>query len=195
MPAWQKQWFKCARQISSSQWHAASALWAFESQCEWHRVQTILLSGGWDLSRVVMLCEHNSQTSIREEMLLWQVSRGCKKRCRESIQCSAGHVGYCEITCKIMALDKVHTILMACIVLHKMIIEDERGEEHEDFWVEADPLLTVHKGSMPWNDYLAATRDLESTSSHFNLRNDLIEHLWNRKGEIWMAEWAYGLDL
>ncbi|CAM6091188.1 unnamed protein product [Calypogeia fissa] len=87
-------------------------------------------------------------------------------------------------------LERVHTILMASIILHNMIIEDERGEDHEDFRVEGGPMLVVRRGSMPWKDYLAATIELESHTTHFQLRNDLIEHLWQRRGEVRVADWA-----
>ncbi|CAM6115903.1 unnamed protein product [Calypogeia fissa] len=79
---------------------------------------------------------------------------------------------------------------MASIILHNMIIEGKRGEDHEDFRVEASPMLAVRKGSMPWKDYLAATVELESHTAHFELRNDLIEHLWQRRGEVRVTDWA-----
>lgn len=81
-------------------------------------------------------------------------------------------------------MENIHTILMACIVLHNMIIKDERGEDHEDFLAQAGPLLTVQRGSMPWADYLAATKDLVNSLNWTGLRNNLVEHLWQKKGEV-----------
>lgn len=74
-------------------------------------------------------------------------------------------------------LDRVHTILMTSIVLHIMIIVDESEEDHEDFMVDASPLVVVQRGRMPWRDYFAATMKLENANSWNNLTADLIEHL------------------
>lgn len=81
-------------------------------------------------------------------------------------------------------MENIHTILRAYVVVHNMIIEDKRAEEHADFLFEAGPLLTVQRGSMPWADYLAATKELESTNRWTDLRHNLVEHLWERKGEV-----------
>lgn len=62
-------------------------------------------------------------------------------------------------------MKNIHTILMAWIVLHNMIIEDERGEDHKDFVEQAGPLLSVQRESMSWADYLAATKELENSES------------------------------
>lgn len=78
-------------------------------------------------------------------------------------------------------LQRITNVLMARLILHNMIIEVERGEDPKDFRGEA-PVLTMRREMMPLNDYLAEVGDLESYSGHYNLRNNLIKHLWKRKG-------------
>lgn len=70
----------------------------------------------------------------------------------------------------------IYIILMVSIMLHNMIIKDERGEQPEHFLGEAYPLLTVHRGTMPWTDFLAATKALENSASWAGLENNLVEH-------------------
>ena len=78
-------------------------------------------------------------------------------------------------------LEIIDNIMMACIIMHNMIIEDEQGLPLEPFddWglpVESTPLpFTFH-------DLQSGTRELENAESHFALRNDLIEHLWRLRG-------------
>lgn len=81
-------------------------------------------------------------------------------------------------------LDRVHTIVMACILLQNMIIEDDREEEHEDFWMDASPSVVVQRGRMPWRDFLAVTRDVEGANNWNTLKNDLIEKLWKFRADI-----------
>jgi hypothetical protein len=74
-------------------------------------------------------------------------------------------------------------IMQACVILHNMIIEDERDEEddfnyhqegtreltHEDYQ-NRDPLVL--------EEFLRIHKEIEDKSSHEQLHNDLVEHLW-----------------
>ncbi|KAL3615808.1 hypothetical protein CASFOL_040102 [Castilleja foliolosa] len=71
-------------------------------------------------------------------------------------------------------------IMLTCIILHNMIIEDE-GEnavnwqredgEPEDEWFEGAP--------PDFQQYLHRRSQIRDKQSHHRLRNDLIEHIWN----------------
>lgn len=72
-------------------------------------------------------------------------------------------------------------ILMACVVLHNMILEDARGEEFTPYLRVRTPEVT--RGVMPWLEFLQANREIHNKESHFKLRNDIVDHLWARRGE------------
>jgi hypothetical protein len=73
--------------------------------------------------------------------------------------------------------------MQAYIILHNMIIEYERNEE-DDFnyhqegtreltredYQNCDPLVL--------EEFLRIHKEIEDRSSHEQLRNDLVEHLW-----------------
>jgi hypothetical protein len=66
-------------------------------------------------------------------------------------------------------------IMQACVILHNMIIEDERDEEddfnyHQEDYQNRDPLVL--------EEFLRIHKVIEDKSSHEQLRNDLAEHLW-----------------
>ena len=42
--------------------------------------------------------------------------------------------------------------------------------------------LATCKGISPYYDLATGTKEIEDISRHFALRNDLIDHLWMRKG-------------
>ncbi|XP_074355695.1 uncharacterized protein LOC141695338 [Apium graveolens] len=83
----------------------------------------------------------------------------------------------------------VHTmkyIMAACIILHNMIIEDERElhmeEEHFDTDV-AIPIITPNRSraSTP-REFIQVHKKIRDKQVHFQLQNDLMEHLCQMHG-------------
>ncbi|XP_028059219.1 uncharacterized protein LOC114262953 [Camellia sinensis] len=77
-------------------------------------------------------------------------------------------------------------IMKTCIILHNMIVEDER-EEHLDFDYEISSTNTpVQLSSTPTNDFesfLSRHLGIRDKNAYHALRNDLIEHMWHFRGE------------
>ena len=76
----------------------------------------------------------------------------------------------------------IENIMMTCIIMHNMILEDEKGLSLEPF---ANWGLHVETTPIPFTfrDLMATTREVENVESHFALRNDLRDHLWTLKGQ------------
>ncbi|KAL6658500.1 hypothetical protein ACP70R_004086 [Stipagrostis hirtigluma subsp. patula] len=75
-------------------------------------------------------------------------------------------------------------IMTACVILHNMIIEDERDIE-EDFEYDHEdnnkPLTLeeyTHREPLVLEELLKIHSEIENKETHKRLRNDLIEHLW-----------------
>lgn len=76
-------------------------------------------------------------------------------------------------------MEDLSCIMHTCVVLHNMIIEDERDSAtHENLEHTTD--------EVPANDFaafLSRYRDVHDARLHRQLQVDLVEHLWNNKGE------------
>ncbi|XP_021985292.1 uncharacterized protein LOC110881292 [Helianthus annuus] len=74
-------------------------------------------------------------------------------------------------------------IMHACIILHNMIVEDERHTITDWSREEDEPEPSSYNGGAPteFEHYLQRFRSLRSKDTHIALRNDLMEHLWNLK--------------
>jgi hypothetical protein len=75
-------------------------------------------------------------------------------------------------------------IMKACIIMHNMIIEDERarhlGFDHER---EVNSFISVSHGEIPkLHDFLQTHNRIKDRATSSQLQEDLIEHLWEQYG-------------
>ena len=71
--------------------------------------------------------------------------------------------------------------MLACIIMHNMIIENEHGLEVENLYDR--PLQDGHmQREFTYYKLEVGIQEIEDSSSHLALRNDLTDHLWLRKG-------------
>ena len=78
----------------------------------------------------------------------------------------------------------LQNIMTACVIMHNMIIEDEKGgtdvEEVYDYMGEK---ATVHQDlDQAILQYIKVTEAIRNRALHHQLRDDLVEHLWSLHG-------------
>ena len=61
--------------------------------------------------------------------------------------------------------------MTACVIMHNMIVEDERDESIFDqgFDYQGEQFVQFHRELRDWH-------------THLNLQNDLVEHVWDHIG-------------
>ena len=80
--------------------------------------------------------------------------------------------------------DDLSYVMKTCVILHNMIIEDERDETFNEEPDEDPPVSMSRMITPTFRMFLDGYRKIRSSESHHLLRNDLIEHLWAREGEL-----------
>ncbi|XP_020257992.1 putative nuclease HARBI1 [Asparagus officinalis] len=77
-------------------------------------------------------------------------------------------------------------IMKACIIMHNMIIEDERDINQCDFNYDAideSPTISLSRERTPQLiEFIQAHHRIRDRQTHSQLQADLIEHLWQRHG-------------
>jgi hypothetical protein len=63
-----------------------------------------------------------------------------------------------------------------------MIIEDEQHLGLEQLFCNQPGVGLMHR-DFSYRDLEAGTREIENIHSHFALRNDIIDHLWELRGQ------------
>jgi len=82
--------------------------------------------------------------------------------------------------------EKVMSLIMkACVILHNMIVEDERDSYDLAFDYEqvdgTTPEPTVRRNVHPYYEtYLRRTMEVRDPEMHVSLQTDLVEEMWNR---------------
>jgi hypothetical protein len=86
---------------------------------------------------------------------------------------------------------QMENVVLACIILHNMIVEDEKNlediEEELDL-NQAPSVVSVEPPEFADGDYVPFERvlekyeDLRDQSAHMQLKEDLVEHIWKKNG-------------
>nr|XP_011468598.1 PREDICTED: uncharacterized protein LOC101290794 [Fragaria vesca subsp. vesca] len=89
--------------------------------------------------------------------------------------------------------ETLQKIMKTCVIMHNMIIEDERAERiaHNDLETlarqyvepeeeERDELLVSHNHSIQFKDFIDNHLRIRNKETHSMLQSDLVEHLWQR---------------
>ena len=70
--------------------------------------------------------------------------------------------------------------MTACIIMHNMIIEDEREDEDVEYVYEGagEDVQPSHDVTPPMMALSQQYNAIRSKHFHLHLRDDLVEHLW-----------------
>ncbi|XP_010696025.3 uncharacterized protein LOC104908599 [Beta vulgaris subsp. vulgaris] len=81
---------------------------------------------------------------------------------------------------------KIHDIMETCIILHNMIVEDERhtySRNFQDNKFVPQVVGDIQQGHVPdFQAYLATDATIRDRNMHHQLKADLVEHIWTRFG-------------
>jgi hypothetical protein len=82
-------------------------------------------------------------------------------------------------------LGTIKDIVIACIILHNMIIKNERDEQLPNVEVNQDlESLPSEQQPLTFQEYREGLQKIKENMGFFKLRTDLIEHHWIRKGKM-----------
>lgn len=77
----------------------------------------------------------------------------------------------------------LNNIMTCCVILHNMIIEDERDMNLEFFYDNVGSRVKPGRDPDRIQAFLQTYRQIEDANTHHQLQEDLIEHHWQRHGQ------------
>ena len=76
---------------------------------------------------------------------------------------------------------KLWEVMTACVIMHNMIVEDERDESIFDqgFDYQGENIEPLHQDPATFEQFVQFHREMRDWHTHLNLQNDLVEHVWD----------------
>ncbi|XP_023873079.2 uncharacterized protein LOC111985658 [Quercus suber] len=113
----------------------------------------------------------------------------CKKDVERAFKVLQARFAIVRRPARFFHLETLQKIMKACIILHNMIVEDERDDnkvvdlDYELDCVDNPPLQVLHEQSDGFMSYIKRHGRIRDREIHFQLQSDFIEHLWQLQGE------------
>ncbi|GKD04789.1 putative nuclease HARBI1 [Tanacetum coccineum] len=129
---------------------------------------------------------------IRKHRLFAQHQEAVRKDVERAFGVLQARFAFLRRPCLIWDYEQMGQIMNACIIMHNMIVEDER-ETYQNF----DPSEFLNDAHTNGNDvveysteriadlrsYMRNREQLRNREAHSSLKNDLIEHIWQKFGD------------
>ena len=81
------------------------------------------------------------------------------------------------------SLKTMHEVMTCCVIMHNMIVENERPDgRNENQWEFQGELVAPIPGASTWEDYLHMNVEVTNDTVSKQLQTDLIEHQWTMAG-------------
>ncbi|GKB84007.1 RNA-directed DNA polymerase, eukaryota, nucleotide-binding alpha-beta plait domain protein [Tanacetum coccineum] len=126
---------------------------------------------------------------IRKHTLFAQHQEAVRKDVERAFGVLQARFAFLQRPCLIWDYGQMRQIMIACIIMHNMIVEDER-----DTYQNFDPSEIFNDMHTPGNEvveysteriadlrsYMRNREQLCNREAHSSLKNDLIEHIWQK---------------
>jgi len=114
---------------------------------------------------------------------------------RKDVECAFGVLQsrFDIVNCpaRLWKRNDVVNIMQVCVILHNMIVEDEKElvripldlNENPSATIVLPPEVSTNENPNPcFAEVLNRNSPIRASSTHKQLRNDLVEHIWQRFG-------------
>jgi hypothetical protein len=108
-----------------------------------------------------------------------------QEACRKDVECCfgvlQGRFSIISNPCWQWNMDTIADVMFVCYILHNMILEDECYIPRLEDILPGVYTRESCRG-LSFEDLVTNTVEMENEDTHFDMREDLIEHLWAMKG-------------
>ena len=75
-------------------------------------------------------------------------------------------------------------VMTTCVIMHNMIVEDERPERIYDqgFQFQDDNVVPEHGGAATFARFTEFHHQMRDWETHIQLQDDLVDHIWAHVG-------------
>ena len=82
--------------------------------------------------------------------------------------------------------ETLRNIMKACVIMHNMIVEDEGVvDPTERFDYGGQNVEPSHENNRTLDEFIEAHKRIRDKETHVQLKEDLIENLWNHHPDLY----------
>ena len=122
---------------------------------------------------------------VQRRNFLQQSQEACRKDVERAFGVLQGKFSIIAGSTRYWKKEVLHDIMTTCIIMHNMIIEDERDVNAPIRDARPGPQPTVEMvmdENTQFQEFLARNRQIKDKEAHISLRNVLINHIWEHYG-------------
>ena len=125
---------------------------------------------------------HNPEDEKRQHFAKRQ--KACRKDVERCFGVLQARFAIIHNPCRQWGMHGISDIMFACCILHNMIFDDERGVQGLENILGAafEDNVPIERG-LTFEQLQEYTEEIKDVDMHYNLKGDLIEHLWALKGQ------------
>ncbi|KAK1682370.1 hypothetical protein QYE76_043218 [Lolium multiflorum] len=112
-----------------------------------------------------------------------KMQEACKKDVKRGFGVLQARWAIVRHPARTWSLKTMHEVMTCCVIMHNMIVENERPDgRNENHWEFQDELVALLPGALSWEDYLHMNVEVTDENVCKQLQTDLIEHQWTLDG-------------
>jgi hypothetical protein len=91
-----------------------------------------------------------------------------------------GRWGILQQPARALEIFKIQRIMYTCIILHNMILKDQKFtlREYGETWLDPVPYLRQERWVDRCDTHQCKSREMRDSKMHSQLQRDLMEHVW-----------------
>ena len=81
------------------------------------------------------------------------------------------------------SIDTIWEVMTCCVIMHNMIVEDERDDSlYDRDWQFQEELAVPQSGATTFARWVECHQEMRDETAHKQLPNDLVHHMWSYFG-------------
>ena len=112
------------------------------------------------------------------------MQRGCRKDVERIFGSLQARFAIIANPSRLWSQQDMGLVMKTCIILNNLIVKDERDLRLVDLYEPSTATITPVQGAGgTFDDFIGCFRSIRDQNTHQQLCADLIQHLWDLKGE------------
>nr|XP_051196756.1 uncharacterized protein LOC127310093 [Lolium perenne] len=127
--------------------------------------------------------EETDKALTRKEACFTKNQEACRKDIERAFRVLQAKFAIVRGSARFWDKETLVDVMTCCVILHNMIIEDERGLNLLCFYDNVGTRVQPERNPDRIEAFLAAHRGIENAETHHQLTQDLIDHHWQLHGQ------------